>query len=382
VQGRSLKFSPENGNARPIVLLLLVALFLVVLDFAHHRRVLRATTRAITSERRENSPDTTSPLPTDDGSSASPAECETTAVGYRVLTVHGRPVALWYPTTAQPAPYSYSSRFSSTLASNASPALVCGKKVPLVVFSHGDLGCGLQSVAITEELARHGYVVAAPDHADASLCHTVEPERGRHRPAPQTSVFKPDIWDDTTFIDRRNDLEAVIASLLSNHEFQQVIDAQAIGAAGHSLGGYTVVGLAGGWSSWLDPRIRAVVALSPYVMPFQVKKTLGNVHVPLMYQGGTLDLGITPFLEGPNGAFAAANPPVYFAVLPHAAHLAWVNCGDDPSTPTCLTNNINMRLSADYAIAFFNRYLKNIPEARLEKSNRNLAEYKFRLNSN
>jgi predicted dienelactone hydrolase len=382
VQGRSLKFSRENGNARPIVLLLLVALFLVVLYFAHHRRVLRATTRAITSEPRENSRDTTSSLPTDDGSSAPPAACETTAVGYRVLTVHGRPVALWYPTTAQPAPYSYSSRFSSTLASNASPALVCGKKVPLVVFSHGDLGCGLQSVAITEELARHGYVVAAPDHADASLCHTVEPERGPHRPPPQTSVFKPDIWDDTTFIDRRNDLEAVIAGLLSNHEFQQVIDAQAIGAAGHSLGGYTVVGLAGGWSSWLDPRIRAVVALSPYVMPFQVKKTLGNVHVPLMYQGGTLDLGITPFLEGPNGAFAAANPPVYFAVLPHAAHLAWVNCGDDPSTPTCLTNNINMRLSADYAIAFFNRYLKNIPEAMLEKSNRNLAEYKFRLNSN
>ena len=382
MQGRSLKFSRENGNARPIVLLLLVALFLVVLDFAHHRRVLRATTRAITSEPRENSPDPNSPLPTDDGSSAPPAACETTAVGYRVLTVHGRPVALWYPTTAQPAPYSYSSRFSSTLASNASPALVCGKKVPLVVFSHGDLGCGLQSVAITEELARHGYVVAAPDHADASLCHTVEPERGPHRPPPQTSVFKPDIWDDTTFIDRRNDLEAVIAGLLSNHEFQQVIDAQAIGAAGHSLGGYTVVGLAGGWSSWLDPRIRAVVALSPHVMPFQVKKTLGNVHVPLMYQGGTLDLGITPFLEGPNGAFAAANPPVYFAVLPHAAHLAWVNCGDDPSTPTCLTNNINMRLSADYAIAFFNRYLKNIPEAMLEKSNRNLAEYKFRLNSN
>jgi predicted dienelactone hydrolase len=382
VQGRSLKFSRENGNARPIVLLLLVALFLVVLYFAHHRRVLRATTRAITSEPRENSRDATSSLPTDDGSSAPPAACETTAVGYRVLTVHGRPVALWYPTTAQPAPYSYSSRFSSTLASNASPALVCGKKVPLVVFSHGDLGCGLQSVAITEELARHGYVVAAPDHADASLCHTVEPERGPHRPPPQTSVFKPDIWDDTTFIDRRNDLEAVIAGLLSNHEFQQVIDAQAIGAAGHSLGGYTVVGLAGGWSSWLDPRIRAVVALSPYVMPFQVKKTLGNVHVPLMYQGGTLDLGITPFLEGPNGAFAAANPPVYFAVLPHAAHLAWVNCGDDPSTPTCLTNNINMRLSADYAIAFFNRYLKNIPEAMLEKSNRNLAEYKFRLNSN
>jgi hypothetical protein len=95
-------------------------------------------------------------------------------------------------------------------------------------------------------------------------------------------VFKPDVWDDTTFVDRRNDLEAVIADLLSSPEFQQLIDSQAIGAAGHSLGGYTVVGLAGGWSSWFDSRIQAVVALSLYVMPYQVKKTLGNVHVPLI----------------------------------------------------------------------------------------------------
>jgi Platelet-activating factor acetylhydrolase, isoform II len=217
-----------------------VALILLALHFAHHRRALRAL------HARENSADSAPPSPVDDKSSTPSADCETNTVGYRVLTVGNRPVALWYPTTAQPGSYSYSSRFSSTLAFNASPGLVCGKKVPLVVFSHGDLGCGLQSVAITEELARHGYVVAAPDHADASLCH----------------------------------------------------------------------------------------------------------------------LGITPFLEGPNGAFAAANPPVYFAVLPHAARLAWV-----------------MRLSAEYAIAFFNRYLKNIPEPILEKSNPNVAEFKFRLAS-
>lgn len=60
-----------------------------------------------------------------------------------------------------------------------------------------------------------------------------------------------------TFRDRREDLEAVIAELLLSHrEFQQVIDSQSIGAAGHSLAGYMVVGLAAGWPSWFDPRIR------------------------------------------------------------------------------------------------------------------------------
>jgi predicted dienelactone hydrolase len=108
------------------------------------------------------------------------------------------------------------------------------------------------------------------------------------RRPPQPDVFKPETWNDSTFADRRNDLKALIDGMLSHRELQRVIDAQSIGAAGHSLGGYTVVGMAGGWASWADARIRAVLALSPYVMPFQVRQTLGNVRVPLMYQGGTL----------------------------------------------------------------------------------------------
>ncbi|HXY25047.1 MAG TPA: hypothetical protein VEI73_10380 [Candidatus Acidoferrum sp.] len=154
---------------------------------------------------------------------------------------------------------------------------------------------------------------------------------------------------------------------------------QKIGLAGHSLGGYTVVGIAGGWQSWIDPRIRAVLALSPYVMPFQVKSTLGNVHVPLMYQGGTLDVGITPFLEGPKGAYAAANSPVYFVKLKAAAHLAWANCGNERTTQSCLANVANARLIADYGIAFFDRYLKGLHEPFLEQINSSLAEYKFKL---
>jgi predicted dienelactone hydrolase len=50
-------------------------------------------------------------------------------------------------------------------------------------------------------------------------------------------------------VSRRDDIEAMIDELLSDDVFQQVIDAKNIGAAGHSLGGYTVVGLVGGWTS-------------------------------------------------------------------------------------------------------------------------------------
>jgi predicted dienelactone hydrolase len=230
-------------------------------------------------------------------------------------------------------------------------------------------------------LARHGYVVAAPDHADAMLCHTVPPSLGQIHRLSKLNVFKPETWTETTFADRRRDIEAVLDSLLANAEFKDVIDAANIGLAGHSLGGYTVVGMAGGWSDWTDPRVRAVLALSPYVMPFQVKNTLGAIHVPLMYQGGTLDVGITPFLRGPKGAYAHANPPVFFAELKNAGHLAWVNCGNAHTTASCIATRDNFRLISEYGIAFFNQYLKQHPEPLLERKDPLLADYQFRLPS-
>jgi predicted dienelactone hydrolase len=307
-----------------------------------------------------------------------------TAVGYRVLRLHNRIVAVWYPTTARAARFPYSRRFAGFLAKDAPPAIGCGAKVPLVVFSHGDLGCGIQSVSLTEELARNGYVVAAPDHSDAAICHIVPPLPGRP-PATQPTqpkILRPEDWNDTSRYDRRQDVEAVIDGLLENNEFRPVIDSEKIGLAGHSLGGYTVVGMAGGWPSWTDTRIRAVLALSPYVMPFQVKNTLANVRVPLMYQGGTLDVGITPFLKGAKGAYAAANAPVYFVELRNAAHLAWTNCGEESDTESCLARVVNARLIAEYGIAFFNRHLKGLRESILDKENPSLAEYSFRLQHN
>jgi predicted dienelactone hydrolase len=306
-------------------------------------------------------------------------QCTIPAVGYRVMHIGGRVVAVWYPTRAAARQHAYGPTFSSVLALNAPPSTACGRPVPLVVFSHGDLGCGLQSVVFTEQLARSGYVVAAPDHADATLCHTVPPQSGLNAQVPpQPNIFAPDAWDDTTRTDRRQDLEAVIDTLLGDGEFRKVIDAERIGAAGHSLGGYTVVGLAGGWQTWLDRRIRAVLAFSPYVMPFQAKQTIGEVKVPLMYQGGTEDVGITPFLQGPKGAYAQAHRPAYFLVLRNAAHFAWVNCGNEHTTASCFAKVTNQRLMTEYGIAFFDLYLKGIQEPLLRQQNPALASYEFR----
>ena len=191
----------------------------------------------------------------------------------------------------------------------------------------------MQSVTLTEELARNGYVVAAPDHADATLCHTITPVPGSANTVQpsQPGILAPEAWSDNSRRDRQEDIEAILDALLADAEFRSVIDPQRLGLAGHSLGPYTVIGISGGWPSWRDARVRAVLALSPYVMPFQVKQTLRDIQIPVMfmYQGGTLDVGITAFLQGPKGAYAAAHSPAYFVVLQGAGHFAWVNCGEE-----------------------------------------------------
>ena len=307
-------------------------------------------------------------------------DCGLSTVGFRVMHLADRIVAVWYPTAVRPAPHPYTGSFSGLVAVDAAPSRACGRTVPLVVFSHGNTGCGIQAIAFTEELARHGYVVAAPDHADAMVCHTARAAAPVPR-SRQPDFDRLDTWNETSFADRRADIEATIDGLLAHGDFRDVIDAEAIGTAGHSLGGYTVVGMAGGWAGWLDRRIRAVLGLSPYVMPFQVQERLGNVQVPLMYQGGTLDVGITPFLAGPNGAYRHANPPAFFLVLRDAGHFAWVNCGNTHTTASCLATQESFRLIDDYGIAFFDSYLKHRRAPLLTHKRPELAEFMFKLPS-
>jgi predicted dienelactone hydrolase len=84
----------------------------------------------------------------------------------------------------------------------------------------------------------------------------------------------------------------VLDSALTNPEFDGVpVDAMSLGVAGHSLGGYTDLGLAGGWASWKEARVKAVLALSPYCSPFLSKGQLASMNIPVMYQGGTRDFG-------------------------------------------------------------------------------------------
>jgi predicted dienelactone hydrolase len=163
-------------------------------------------------------------------------------VGYKVEKISGRTVAVWYPSTDSEKSIKYTSDFSGSVAKDGSLRTDCGK-FPLVVFSHGYAGCSLQSVFFTEQLARNGYIVAAPDHNDASCSASggaASPNFGS-----EPSLFEPQKWTESNYTDRKNDVQNVISSLTKDGTFGNQIGK--IGVAGHSLGGYTAAALAGGW---------------------------------------------------------------------------------------------------------------------------------------
>lgn len=318
------------------------------------------------------------------GDAARAAECDgRQAAGYRVLVLEsGRKVAVWYPAAADEKPFPYTranNGFMGSVAFEAPPA-AC-PRVPLVLFSHGFGGCGLQTLFFTEELARHGYVVAAPDHADSATCGIDRDDLRLQNMRTDQLFTDPKGWNDRSELDRRDDLRAVIRRVAADPQLASVADVTRVGAVGHSLGGYTVLGMAGGWPSWKTPEIKAVLALSPYAAPFLVHGTLGKLATPVMYQGAQYDWGITPNLEGAQGAYALSAAPKFFVKLKGGTHFEWTNliCIGQPNVVACLKARPNAYLIDRYGIEFLDRYLKDKPSPVLAAGGRGLEKYESDL---
>jgi predicted dienelactone hydrolase len=253
------------------------------------------------------------------------------------VTIAGRQVAMWKP---------------------AGPAQVEG--YPLIVFSHGFDLCETHSKFLTEGLAQAGYFVLAPHHQDGACGSLFEKLSKR----PEEPFRNPEAWSDATHRDRRDDVEVILDSVLKEKSFQGVpIDRSRIGLAGHSLGGYTVLGLAGAWPSWKDPRVKAVLAMAPYCIPFFKTGDLAHLNVPVMYQIASGDIAITPTVAREGGGYDLTSAPKSLVEFSMAGHLAWTSA-----------NSLRHGVMERYALAFFDHYLKGVtspdPLAELLKSPR------------
>lgn len=227
-----------------------------------------------------------------------------------------------------------------------------GSRTPVVIFSHSFGGCNTVHSFLFETMANAGYAVFAPEHSDG-MCD----RRNITQPAQLAAPFySPELWNEQSHADRKDDIKKLLDNLPQQGDYK-ALDWDKTTLAGHSLGGYVALGIAGGWTSWKDERVKAVIALSPYAKPFLTQKTIANIRVPVMYQGGSSDW-LNNDIKMTNGLYEQTVSPKMYVEFSNASHLAWSSTGSD----------IYKAPIANYTVAFLDYYIKGkqLPQQLLE----------------
>lgn len=144
-------------------------------------------------------------------------------------TAAGRDLSgfVWYPTDAD-GPLSYDVESAVWEGQKVvKDAAFATDRFPLVVLSHGMFGNPWNQAWLATALAQQGYIVAAVSH-------------------PGTSTWSRDPDQTRQLWERPRDISRVIDHATGSSDLAQHVNPDRIYMAGHSLGGFTAVALAGG----------------------------------------------------------------------------------------------------------------------------------------
>lgn len=323
---------------------------------------------------------------------------------WRGAATHALTTVIWYPAEAAAVEKpqwigpSQSPLFSAGSAAPEAPLVASPAKFPLIVLSHGTGGSALSIAWIGTALAAHGYIAAAVNHPgnNATEAYTAQ--------------------GFSTWWERARDLSVVIDRMLADPTFGPRIDSHRIGAEGFSLGGYTMIEIAGGTTdvdaylafckspradaicqsppefpdlvgqfnklrdtdpefqaalrhaadSYRDPRVRAVFALAPALGPAFTPASLRRIAIPVEIVAGASD-PIVPLASSAR-YFAAHIPGAKLVILPGGvAHYTFLDSCTDAGrkrlpqlcadAPDVNRDAIHARAN-DLALGFFAAHLK------------------------
>jgi predicted dienelactone hydrolase len=238
-------------------------------------------------------------------------------------------------------------------------------KFPFIVLSHGTGGSALQMAWLGSHLAAHGYIAAAVNHP------------GNNGTEPYTALGFSTWWE------RARDLSTVIDKMLADSTFGGRVDASRIAAAGFSLGGYSMIEIAGGVTepaaflefcasarvdgicksppefptlledfdklsktdadfqaalrhasdSYRDRRVRAVFAIAPALGPAFRSARLAKISIPVEIVAGEADTSV-PIASGAR-YFAANIPGAKLTIYPgEVGHYVFLDSCTDAGRKT------------------------------------------------
>ncbi|MBB3659670.1 putative dienelactone hydrolase [Rhizobium sp. BK650] len=209
-------------------------------------------------------------------------------------------VMVWYPTASVGTlvPSGKDKVFKETPALKG--AAIAEGSFPLILISHGSGGSIANLDWLATRLAATGFIVAGPNHPGTT--------RGDSTPLDTTKLWQ-----------RAADLSDVLTALSADPAWAPHIDGKHVGALGFSLGGHTVMAVAGVrvdreayarycdeertmadcvWfssgtvnlrsadkhlfeQSNRDPRIRSVIAIDPSVVRAFTAESLRSIDIPV-----------------------------------------------------------------------------------------------------
>jgi predicted dienelactone hydrolase len=271
--------------------------------------------------------------------------------------------------------------------------------LPFVVVSHGTGGTSMDLSWLCSALAAHGYLVASVNHPG------------------NNALEAPTVAGTTLWWMRADDLSRTIDGVLANPRFGPHVDRARIGAAGFSIGGYTVLALAGARGdaaqlqaycerkpqtpvcsgeatptipdireqsvkleasdpayraalaanaqSHRDPRVKAVFSIAPAIGPAFVAASLGEIAIPVEIVAGFGD----PIVPVADNAIpdALGIPNAQLTLLPKpVAHYTFLtNCapaGAARFAPICSDAGPERiavhAATSELAVSFFARTLR------------------------
>lgn len=182
---------------------------------------------------------------------------------------------------------------------------------PVIVFSHGNGGIGVQSFFLTEFLASHGYIVVCPDHTGNALL-TQLPDGTTIGPGGQDRTYANAVADrvaDASFlVDALDDLNASDP----DGRFTGKVDTEHVGITGHSFGGLTTL-----MAMEQDPRFDAGSPMAPAAPEPQ------SIPKPILYFWATEDQTLAA--EPVQAHYAGHTASKMLVSIKDAGHFSFTN---------------------------------------------------------